>query len=157
MKNQVWAIVVAMVVALATQVSLTAAAPRTSAASTDIALQGNVRVLLRGSMEGPQFAAFGRGRFTISGAISDHGRFVEEFQYSSYSGRSTSDWCSSAFVSCKHTISGFTFSRNGTSIPFLCTLRMPFTFHEMSFMLFVYFIFSSCREKPGVPLGDVCP
>ena len=33
-----------------------------------------------GYVEGPQFAAFGRGRFTNSGAISDHGRFVDEFQ-----------------------------------------------------------------------------
>ena len=80
MKNQVWAIVAALVVALATQVSVTAAAPRTSDASTDRALEGNIRVLLRGYTEGPQFAAFGRGRFTMSGAISDHGRFVDVFQ-----------------------------------------------------------------------------
>jgi len=80
MKNQVWAIVAALVVALATQVSVTAAAPRTSDASTDNALQGSIRVLLRGYTEGPQNAAFGRGRFTMSGAISDHGRFVDEFQ-----------------------------------------------------------------------------
>jgi len=80
MKNQVRAIVAALVVALATQVSVTAAAPRTSNASTDNALQGSIRVLLRGYTEGPQNAAFGRGRFTMSGAISDHGRFVDEFQ-----------------------------------------------------------------------------
>lgn len=28
-------------------------------------------------MTGPQFAASGQGRFTLSGAISDHGRFVD--------------------------------------------------------------------------------
>jgi hypothetical protein len=65
---------------LALQAGVTAAATGTSKASTDNALQGDIRVLLRGYTEGPQFAAFGRGRFTMSGAISDHGRFVDEFQ-----------------------------------------------------------------------------
>lgn len=80
MKNQVWAIVAALVVGLAAQVGMTAASPGMSDASKSGAPQGNIRVHLRGYIEGPQFAAFGRGRFTMSGAISDHGRFVDEFQ-----------------------------------------------------------------------------
>jgi len=80
MKNQVWAIVAALVVALALQVGLSEAGTGASDAGTSGAVQGKVRVHLRGYMKGPQFAAFGRGRFTMSGAISDHGRFVDEFQ-----------------------------------------------------------------------------
>jgi len=34
-----------------------------------------VRIHLQGWLSGPQFAAFGRGRFTASGAITDRGRF----------------------------------------------------------------------------------
>ena len=52
----------------------------TSTASPSPALRGEVRIHLRGSMSGPQFAAFGRGRFTASGAIADRGRFVDEFE-----------------------------------------------------------------------------
>ncbi|CAN5208247.1 hypothetical protein BH20ACT13_BH20ACT13_21530 [soil metagenome] len=70
----------AVVVALAVQVGLSAASPGMSDADTSGALRGNVRIHLRGGMSGPQFAAFGRGRFTISGAISDRGRFVDEFE-----------------------------------------------------------------------------
>jgi hypothetical protein len=51
-----------------------------SGPSTTEAVRGKVRIYLRGSLSGPQFAAFGRGRFTMSGAISDRGRFVDEFQ-----------------------------------------------------------------------------
>src|SRR3989344_248488 len=58
-----------------------------------------------------------------------------EFQYSSYSGRSISLWCSCAFVSCKHKISGWYFSMNGIKSPFLCTARIPFTFQEIIFIL----------------------
>jgi hypothetical protein len=54
--------------------------PVSAGASATEAVQGKVRVQLRGYMKGPQFAAFGRGRFTMSGAISDRGRFVDEFQ-----------------------------------------------------------------------------
>ena len=51
-----------------------------TAAATGTSVQGKVRIHLQGSQSGPQFAAFGRGRFTMSGAISDRGRFVDEFQ-----------------------------------------------------------------------------
>ena len=51
-----------------------------TAAATGTSVQGNVGIHLQGSLSGPQFAAFGRGRFTMSGAISDHRRFVDEFQ-----------------------------------------------------------------------------
>lgn len=36
--------------------------------------------IFRGRCRGPKFAAFGRGRFTIAGAISDRGRFVDKFE-----------------------------------------------------------------------------
>ena len=61
MKNQVWAIVGALVVGLALQVGLSAAETGTSGARSSEALQGKVRIHLRGSLSGPQFAAFGRG------------------------------------------------------------------------------------------------
>src|SRR3989344_7950555 len=43
----------------------------------------------------------------------------------------------SAFVSCKQMTSGFSFCTNGTKSPFLCTARIPFTFHEMSFIPYI--------------------
>jgi len=52
----------------------------TSGASASQAVQGKVRIHLQGWLSGPQFAAFGRGRFTASGAITDRGRFVDKFQ-----------------------------------------------------------------------------
>jgi hypothetical protein len=73
-------VTVSVFLVLAAQAGLSAAASDTSDASTSGALQGKVRIHLRGYMKGPQFAAFGRGRFTMSGAISDRGRFVDEFQ-----------------------------------------------------------------------------
>lgn len=71
---------VGLLFALGVQAGLSAVATDTSDAGTSGPLQGKVRVHLRGYMKGPQFAAFGRGRFTMSGAISDRGRFVDEFQ-----------------------------------------------------------------------------
>jgi hypothetical protein len=73
-------VTVSVFLVLAAQAGLSAAASDTSDASTSGALQGKVRIHLRGYMKGPQFAAFGRGRFTMSGAISDRGTFVDEFQ-----------------------------------------------------------------------------
>jgi hypothetical protein len=52
----------------------------TSSAVGSGASQRKVLIYLRGYMKGPQFAAFGRGRFTASGAINDRGSFVDEFQ-----------------------------------------------------------------------------
>lgn len=49
----------------------------TADASSSDALQGKVRIHLEGTLTGPQFAAVGRGRFTLSGAISDRGTFVD--------------------------------------------------------------------------------
>jgi hypothetical protein len=43
-------------------------------------VQGKVRIHLKGTLEGPQGAAVGRGVFTLSGAISDSGTFVDRFQ-----------------------------------------------------------------------------
>jgi len=48
-----------------------------SGAGATQALQGKVRIHLEGTLTGPQFAAIGRGRFTLSGAISDRGAFVD--------------------------------------------------------------------------------
>ena len=73
-------VTVGLFLVLTAQAGLTAAATDTSDASTSGALQGKVRIHLRGSLSGPQFAAVGRGRFTISGAISDRGRFVDVFE-----------------------------------------------------------------------------
>ena len=74
-------VTVGLLLVLAVQVGLSGAATGASgAASASGILNGNVRIHLRGSLSGPQFAAFGRGHFTMSGAISDRGRFVDEFQ-----------------------------------------------------------------------------
>jgi hypothetical protein len=73
-------VTVSLFLVLAAQAGLSAAVSNTSDASTSGALQGKVRIHLRGYMKGPQFAAFGRGRFTASGAIADRGRFVDEFR-----------------------------------------------------------------------------
>ena len=71
---------VGLLFALGVQAGSSAVATDTSDAGTSGSLQGKVRVHLRGHMKGPQFAAFGRGRFTMSGVISDRGSFVDEFQ-----------------------------------------------------------------------------
>ena len=42
--------------------------------------KSNMRIHLRGLLSRPQFAAFGGGRFTVSGAITERGRFVDEYQ-----------------------------------------------------------------------------
>ena len=72
---------VGLLLAPAVQVGLTTAATGTSGAGSSEALQGKVRILCKGTATGPQFAASGRGRFTLTGAISDRGRFVDgDFQ-----------------------------------------------------------------------------
>ena len=74
-------VTVGLLLALAVQVGLTAAAAGTSGVSSGEALQGKVRIHLEGTLihGGPQCNAVSRGRFTLSGAISDHGRFVDRF------------------------------------------------------------------------------
>lgn len=71
---------VSLFLVVAVQAGWTAAATGTSDASSSGSMQGKVRIHLQGSLSGPQFAAFGRGRFTASGAITDRGRFVDKFQ-----------------------------------------------------------------------------
>lgn len=61
---------------LASEVDLTAAANGASGTSVSRALRGAVTIDLDGKRPG-QHTNAGRGRFTISGAISDHGRFVD--------------------------------------------------------------------------------
>ena len=68
--------VVGLLLVLAVQVGLTGAATGTSGASSSRALQGAVSLHLWGPGLGPGNP--GRGRFTISGAISDRGRFVDD-------------------------------------------------------------------------------
>lgn len=69
-----------LLLVLGVRFGVTAAAIGTPDAARSSALpQGKVRIHLQGSVSGSQFAAFGRGRFTASGAISDQGRFVDEF------------------------------------------------------------------------------
>ena len=68
-------VTVGLLLALAVQVGLTAAATGTSGATSSMALQGAVSIHLWGPGLGPG-NPWGRGRFTISGAISDRGAFV---------------------------------------------------------------------------------
>lgn len=68
---------VGLFLVLAAQAGLTAAATDSSDAITSAALQGKVRIHLRGSVSGSQFPPVVRGRFIISGAIYDRGRFVD--------------------------------------------------------------------------------
>ena len=70
-------VTVSLLLALAVRVGLAAAATGTSGASSSRALQGEVSLHLWGPGLGPRNPG-GRGRFTISGAISDHGRFVDD-------------------------------------------------------------------------------
>jgi hypothetical protein len=68
-------VTVGLLLVLAVQVGLTAAANDTSGASSSGALQGSVIIDVKGKRLGP--GKGDRGRFTISGAISDRGRFVD--------------------------------------------------------------------------------
>ena len=67
-------VTVGLLLVLAVQVGLTAAATGTSSASSSRVLQGEVTIHLWGPGLGPSNP--GRGRFTISGAISDRGTFA---------------------------------------------------------------------------------
>jgi hypothetical protein len=49
----------------------------TSTAGTSGPLHGEVRILCKGTLTGPQGAGSGQGRFILTGAISDRGRFVD--------------------------------------------------------------------------------
>ena len=70
-------VTVGLLLVLAVQVGSTAAATSTSGASSSRALQGAVSIHLRGPANtGARNPS--RGRFTISGAISDRGRFVND-------------------------------------------------------------------------------
>ena len=69
-------VTVSLLLVLAVQVGLTAAATGTSGASSSRALQGAVTIQLSGPGLGPGNP--GRGHFTISGAISDRGRFADD-------------------------------------------------------------------------------
>jgi hypothetical protein len=64
----------ALVVMLALQAGSTAAATGTGSASASEAAQGKVRIELRGRVLG---ARGNRGRFILTGALSDRGRFVD--------------------------------------------------------------------------------
>jgi hypothetical protein len=64
----------ALVVILALQAGSTAAATGTASASASGAAQGKVRIELTGRVLG---ARGNRGRFILSGALTDRGRFVD--------------------------------------------------------------------------------
>ena len=49
----------------------------TSGAGTSGGSKGKVRIVCNGTLTGPQGAGSGQGRFILSGAISDRGRFVD--------------------------------------------------------------------------------
>ena len=73
-------VTVGLLLLLAVHVGVAVAATGTSGASASGAVQGKVRIHLEGTLSGGQCNAVGRGRFTLSGAISDHGTFVDRFQ-----------------------------------------------------------------------------
>ena len=77
MKSRIVTIVAGLSCVLAVQVGVTTAAAAKSGASATGALPGNVRIHLRGSLSGGQVAPGGRGRFTLTGAIFDRGRFID--------------------------------------------------------------------------------
>jgi hypothetical protein len=52
----------------------------TSAYAPDDGMHGTVYIRLRGRVRGPQFNATALGRFTISGAISDRGTFLDKYR-----------------------------------------------------------------------------
>ena len=68
-------VTVGLLFALAAQVGVTTAATGTSGATSSLALQGAVTIHVWGPGLGPG-NPWGRGRFTISGAIFDRGTFV---------------------------------------------------------------------------------
>ena len=65
---------IAVFVALAVQAGSTTAAALTSSASASGAARGKVHIELTGTVLG---ARGNKGRFTLSGALSDRGRFVD--------------------------------------------------------------------------------
>ena len=80
MKRWITTIVAGLLVVLAVQSGLTTAATSTSAASASTALRGAVHIHLKGKILRPSlsFQPVTKGRFTLSGAVSDRGRFVDE-------------------------------------------------------------------------------
>jgi hypothetical protein len=80
MKSRIVTIVAGLFCVLAAQVGVSSATTGVSGARADERVQGKVRIHLKGTLTGPQFAAVGRGVFTLSGAISDRGTFVDRFQ-----------------------------------------------------------------------------
>jgi hypothetical protein len=52
---------------------------QTPAYAADDGIYGTVHIRLRGRARGPQFNATGHGRFTISGAITDRGTFLDVY------------------------------------------------------------------------------
>jgi hypothetical protein len=79
MKSGISMIVAGLFCVLAVQVGVSAATTDVSGAR-DEGVQGKVRIHLKGTGEGPPWAAVGRGVFTLSGAISDRGTFVDRHQ-----------------------------------------------------------------------------
>jgi hypothetical protein len=80
MKSRILTIVAGLFCVLAAQVGVSAATTGVSGARADERAQGEVRIHLNGWLQGPQGAAVGRGVFTLSGALSDRGTFVDRFQ-----------------------------------------------------------------------------
>ena len=80
MKSRILTIVVGLLCVLALHAGGTAAATGAPGASARGTLQGKVRIHLEGTLTGPQGRAIGRGRFVLTGAISDRGTFVDRFQ-----------------------------------------------------------------------------
>ena len=80
MKSRILTIVAGLCSGLALHAGATAAATGTPGAGPSGTLQGKVRIHLEGTLTGPQGHAIGRGRFVLTGAISDRGTFVDRFQ-----------------------------------------------------------------------------
>jgi hypothetical protein len=81
MKSRTLTIVAGVFCLLALHTGVTAAASGTPGAGPSGTLQGKVRIhLLEGWWTGPQGRAIVRGRFVLTGAISDRGTFVDRFQ-----------------------------------------------------------------------------
>ena len=78
MTNRFWVIAAALFVSLAAQIGLPAASAGSTASG---AVQGKVRIHIVGRYTGPQPGSFesriARGRFTLSGALSDRGTFED--------------------------------------------------------------------------------
>jgi hypothetical protein len=77
MKLRILVIAAALLFVLALQVGSTAAAIGMSGESVSETLRGKVRVHLEGTLEAEEEGTVGRGRFTLSGVLSDSGRFVD--------------------------------------------------------------------------------